>query len=214
MASINFLTQYQLFADPDERLLICCRPKCGFALSVARSQLTPHLREKHDVPNDLRKRLTHYLKHDHPFPFCDPSTVPPRPDGSPVHLRLQEFEGHNCRECGHRTVNRLIMDWHITKEHLYGKRVSREEIDNLYNDVFLQTWTFRAHRADQQYWIMEKNGSLTRPVIGQATYDHLQSMYKREHKRLELHRRDGLCGQKTGPQTLVASRPYKIGHYL
>jgi hypothetical protein len=58
----DFLAAYQLYADPDAQLLICCRPECGFALSVARSQVTTHLREKHGVSEALRKQLIHYVR--------------------------------------------------------------------------------------------------------------------------------------------------------
>jgi hypothetical protein len=30
----EFLTSYQLYADPEERLLLCRQPECGFALQV------------------------------------------------------------------------------------------------------------------------------------------------------------------------------------
>lgn len=84
----KFLVQYQLYADLDERLLICCQPKCGFTLSTARSQLTTHLRDKHGVSDALRQRSTHYLKHVHPYPFCDLDTALRRSNGSPVNPQL------------------------------------------------------------------------------------------------------------------------------
>ncbi|KFZ23275.1 hypothetical protein V502_02247 [Pseudogymnoascus sp. VKM F-4520 (FW-2644)] len=63
----DFLARCELYADLDTRLLICCRPSCGFALSTARSQVTSHLREKHGVTKDLRDGLTHHLRHVHPI---------------------------------------------------------------------------------------------------------------------------------------------------
>jgi hypothetical protein len=50
------LCRFQLYADL-ERLLICCRRECGYALSVVRSQVTSHLRGKHNVSADLRAGL-------------------------------------------------------------------------------------------------------------------------------------------------------------
>ena len=44
-----FLARLQLFLDPDEKLLICGRSDCGYALAVERSQVTSHLRDKHRV---------------------------------------------------------------------------------------------------------------------------------------------------------------------
>ncbi|KAH9205811.1 hypothetical protein DL95DRAFT_316829, partial [Leptodontidium sp. 2 PMI_412] len=90
-----------LYADPDERLIICCRLKYGFVLSLAYSQLTSYFWEKHDVPNNLRKRLTYYLKHAYPYEFCDLVIALTRLDSSPIHLKLREYKGHNCRKCGH-----------------------------------------------------------------------------------------------------------------
>jgi hypothetical protein len=81
-SSHNYLAHCQLYVDPDTRLLICCRPERGFALSTARSQVTTHLQEKYRTAEDLRKGLTHYLKHDRPYKFVDPAGVPPRLDGS------------------------------------------------------------------------------------------------------------------------------------
>jgi hypothetical protein len=47
MPLIDYLAQYQLYADLEERILIyCC---CQYALAVTNSQVTSYLREKHDV---------------------------------------------------------------------------------------------------------------------------------------------------------------------
>src|SRR6187402_3571493 len=69
------LSQFQLYADLKEQLLICCHSECGFALSVARSQVTSHLRDKHSVPADLRAGLTHLLKREHPDFFRNPADL-------------------------------------------------------------------------------------------------------------------------------------------
>jgi len=68
------LAQLQLYADNQERVLICCHGECGYALSVAASQATSHLRDKHNTPRALRDGLTRYLKHQHAFPFRNPTT--------------------------------------------------------------------------------------------------------------------------------------------
>lgn len=208
-STTDFLSRYQLYADPDARLLICCRPECSFALSTARSQVTSHLREKHGVPDDLRKGLTHYLKHDHPYKFADPASVSPRPDGSAIHPKLQAHDGYACRKCPYRTINPLIMGRHISTTHRNGSRTSRAELNELYDDVFLQTWTHRAHGVEQQYWVVRKNGSLTRPVADRETYALLQSTHKREWDRLESDAQaQAYNTQDTGAKTLVASRPW------
>jgi hypothetical protein len=179
----SYLARCQLYADLDTRLLICCWPECRFALSTARSQVTTHLREKHRAPEDFRKGLTHYLKHEHPYEFADPAAVPPRPDGSDVHPSLQLHNGYACRACSYRTINLLLMSRHISKEHRNGSRASRAELGN-YDDVFLQTWTRCARGAEQQYWVVRKDGSLARPVVDHETCALLESTHKREWDRL------------------------------
>ncbi|KAL7940519.1 hypothetical protein V8C42DRAFT_356200 [Trichoderma barbatum] len=48
------------------------------------------------------------------------------------------------------------------------------------NSLALATW---ATGSVRQYWIIERNGSLLRPIGGQATQDHLQSVQERERNR-------------------------------
>lgn len=61
----------------------------------------------------------------------------------------------------------------------------RAELNTFYDDVFLQTWTHRAHGVEKQYWVVRRNGSLTRPVAHGETYALLESTHKREWDRLE-----------------------------
>ncbi|PVH70107.1 hypothetical protein DL98DRAFT_389770, partial [Cadophora sp. DSE1049] len=110
------LSTLQLYADDTERLLICCHSECGFALSVARSQATSHLRDKHHIPKELRDGLTHYLRHGHPCSFRNPTEVAPRDDGSPVHRMLRIYDGFACRECPYRTINYAEYSRHASKE--------------------------------------------------------------------------------------------------
>ena len=95
----NFLACYQLYADLDVRLLICCWPKCGFALFTARLQVTSYLWDKHRVSEDLRKGLTYYLKHGHPYKFADLINVRPRSNSLAIHLKLQVYDRYACRDC-------------------------------------------------------------------------------------------------------------------
>ena len=139
MTSTEYLAQFQLYADPNERLLICCHDECGYALSVSRSQVTSHLRDKHGVSEELRKGLTRYLNQEHPYNFRDPASLPTRPDGSPPHPKLQLHEGYACCLCRYRTINPFRLSRHLSKEHCNGQRTSRSELGNLYNDVYLQT---------------------------------------------------------------------------
>jgi hypothetical protein len=153
--------------------------ECGCALSVAGSQVTSHLREKHSAPEGLRKGLTQYLTRVYNNAFCDPASVPPWPNGSPVHPKLKEHNGFTCHECSYRTINHSEMSRHISKEHLNGWRASRSRIDDHYNDVFLQTWTHRADGVNRQYWVVKNNGSSFAPLrIGTPALIFSQYMSK------------------------------------
>ncbi|OBT60213.1 hypothetical protein VE03_10257 [Pseudogymnoascus sp. 23342-1-I1] len=116
----NFLARCELYADLDTRLLICCRPSYGFALSTARSQVTSHLREKHSVALGTSTRSTTAARRTH-----------------------------------------------------------------------------RAHGVEQQYWVVRRNGSLTRSVAEGETYALLESTHKREWDRLESDARH----ERTIPRT-------------
>jgi hypothetical protein len=207
MSSTDYLSQFKLYADPRERVLICCHPDCGYALSVTRSQVTSHLREKHRIPEELRKGLTQYLKREHTNAFRDPATLLTRPNGSTVHPKLQVHDGYACRLCQYKTINPFMMYRHSSKDHRDGQRTSRSELNKLYDDVYLQTWTHRAHGVEQQYWVAKVNRSLTRPVADQEAFAHLQSIHERERQRLESEMQGSSHTQEAGPQTLAATRP-------
>lgn len=144
MPPTDYLAQCQLYADPEERILICCR--CQYALTIANSQVTSHLREKHDVPEELRKGLAHYIKHVHPYTFRNPTQIRVRGDGSQIHTQLRLYDGFACRECAYRTINYSELSRHMSKNHLDGWHASRQRVDNLYDDVYLQTWTYGSSR--------------------------------------------------------------------
>jgi hypothetical protein len=54
----------------------------------------------------------------------------------------------------------------------------RARTDEMYMSVYLQAWT--KNPADGQYWVIEKNGSNTRPVGRTDTYNHLKEVLERE----------------------------------
>jgi hypothetical protein len=64
--STNRLKKLQLSIDDKEQLLICCQSECGYALAVKHSQVTSHLRDKHQVPESDRRGLTRYLASIYP----------------------------------------------------------------------------------------------------------------------------------------------------
>jgi hypothetical protein len=197
----DFLADLQLYADDVHRVLICCR--CGYALSVTGSQATSHLRDKHHVQRELRDGLTRYLKHVHPYSFKNPADLPARADGSFVHPQLRVHDGFACRECEYRTINHNELSRHISKEHLNGRQASRPRLDPYYDDVYLQTWVQGTFR---QYWIVQKDGSLVRPVAGRGVSEHIESAHQREHARAEEQKR--IHSTNTTAPTLAGTRPW------
>jgi hypothetical protein len=197
------LAQLQLYADNQERVLICCHSECGYALSVAASQATSHLRDKHDTPKALRDGLTRYLKHQHAYSFRNPTDIAPRRNGSQVHRMLRLHNGFAYRECPYRTINHNEMSRHISKEHLSGGQAFRQRIDPYYDDVYLQTWT---HGATRRYWTVERNGSTIRPVDGGEAGEHIQLVHDRERMRAEEQKR--IYSSNTATPTLAGTRPW------
>lgn len=63
-------------------------------VSIWLSQVSTHLREKYQLPEELQKGLTHYDKHQRPYKLADTYSVPPSTDGSDIHLKLQLHDGY------------------------------------------------------------------------------------------------------------------------
>ncbi|KAH6974916.1 hypothetical protein EDB80DRAFT_830437 [Ilyonectria destructans] len=171
--STAFLARLELCIDPEARLLICCRQECRFALSVARSRATTHLKDKHQVHEDERKGLTRVLKDLGESYFHDPTEAQPLDDGSPEHPHLRVYKGFVCRTYNTRTTNFSLLRRHISSTHLYDKHSTRRELDELYDDIWLQTWTAGSNRT-RKYWIIKHKGSLLR--VNDDIQAHLQSV--------------------------------------
>ncbi|KAL5320126.1 hypothetical protein ACEPPN_010927 [Leptodophora sp. 'Broadleaf-Isolate-01'] len=77
------------------------------------------------------------------------------------------------------------------------------DLDNLYDDVYLQTWT---HGASRRYWIVKKNGSTIRPVAGRGVSEHIKSARQRERARAEEQERTQ--STNTIALTLAGTRPW------
>ncbi|KAJ4181393.1 hypothetical protein NW767_014158 [Fusarium falciforme] len=118
--------------------------------------------------------------------LLDPDKALPREDGSPEHTHLQIHDGFDCNGCSFRTVSLQSMKRHYSDPGMrdqcrhYGQTRPSSELDELFRYVFLQTWV---NGPQQQYWIIERNGSLLRPIGGQRVQDHLRSMRERERER-------------------------------
>ena len=143
-SSDPLLARLHLYVDLKEQLLIC--GECGYALAVERSQATSHLRDKHHIDHGDRRGLTKHLNTQYPHGFRNPAEVPLRADGSDIHPRLAVHEGFAC--FSYRTVNYHELTKHISQQHLGGRQATSSRIGNLYDDVYLQTWT---HGASRRY---------------------------------------------------------------
>ncbi|KAH7074967.1 hypothetical protein BKA63DRAFT_444495, partial [Paraphoma chrysanthemicola] len=147
--------------------------RCKYALATANSQVTTHLDRKHRVSKELRKGLTRCLR-QHPSEFKDPSSIPLRPQRSAPHPELHVHEGFACRET-----------------------------DDLYDDVFLQTWGDGPTRS---YWTVSVNGSALRQMKLPCADEHLKSVREREQARREEQKRTALTD--TGMQILQNTGPW------
>ncbi|KAH8798595.1 hypothetical protein F5884DRAFT_813073 [Xylogone sp. PMI_703] len=99
------------------------------------------------------------------------------------------------------------MDKHV-RAYFEGKRPSSTEIKALMEEVYLQIWTYCAHRTNSGFWIVKKNGSVAHPVMEPTAHEFLQGIYNKEHKHFELQTQNGSSAQSTAPPTFVSSRPW------
>ncbi|KAH6974818.1 hypothetical protein EDB80DRAFT_659046 [Ilyonectria destructans] len=185
MRNPEYLTNLGLFVDQEAQVLICFRDECEYALCVKGSRVTTHLRDKHNIPEEARKGLTRFLKTLPQPSLRDPDKATPRADGSPEHDLLRVYDGFACSKCGFRTISLQSMRRHFSDPLSsqcpnYVTAQGRRDIDELFEYVFLQTW---ATGPNREYWIIERHGSLIRPVDSQDIQDHLRSVLEREHNR-------------------------------
>jgi hypothetical protein len=111
-------------------------------------------------------------------------------------------EGFACRECDFYTISFKWMTSHLRKVHL-RERASKPRTDDLYDDVFLQTWGGGPTRS---YWTVSVNGSTLRQTNLPCTDEHLKSVREREQARREEQQRIALTD--TGTQTLQNTGPW------
>jgi hypothetical protein len=198
-ATPALLARCNLYVDRENQALIC--RLCKSALATASSQVTTHLDKKHGVPKELRKGLTQHLRR-HPGAFKDPSSIPPRTRGSTAHPELQVHEGFACRECDFCTISIKHMTSHLRQLHLRD-RTSKLRADDLYDDVFLQTW---GDGPTRKYWTVAINGTALRPLMLPHADEHLRSVRERELARRE--EQQSIAVSSTGFQTLQNTGPW------
>jgi hypothetical protein len=195
----TLLERCSLFADVESRALICRKCKC--AIATTRSQATTHLDKKHNVPKEIRKGLTQYIS-KHACRFRDPSSLPARSERSIPHPELDIHKGYACRECKFYTTSFKWLTDHIGKAHIQ-KRASKSRADDLYDDVFLQTW---GDGSTRKYWTVLVDGTVLRPVHLPCVNDHLASL--REREQIRRAEKDRTVLADTGPQTLQSIGPW------
>ncbi|KAH8749809.1 hypothetical protein BGZ57DRAFT_1019545 [Hyaloscypha finlandica] len=188
------LAQAHLIFDPSGPVLIC--QKCQYALAPSGTQVTSHLRIKHQTPLHLRGGLTKYVQS---LGLPDPATISLRGDGAPAHLHLQVYKGHACRQCDYRTTSLDLITRHVGHKH----SKTSSTFDTLYDNVSLQAWT---QGASRKYWTVRQHGSLMRCPVNPDVQAHLQSVHNRERNRLELDKRAASYSMDTGIQTLAGTR--------
>lgn len=202
----SILSHMDLYLDRDRHLLICSRPECGFALSVRSSQITAHLRDKHDVPVNVRRDLTRYLRQNYHGYLRDPTDAIPSADGSDVRLPLRLFEGFACRTCTYRTVNIQCLGRHVTHTHLHGRSATRKNLEGTFDCVFLQAWTYSGRGKEQRYWIVKKNGTTIRDT--HEAYHHIQAVCEREETYSATIGSTGFTGSVPQTPTISMTRPW------
>jgi hypothetical protein len=70
----------------------------GCALPLAHSQVASHLWEKHQIPPEQQKGLTHFIERR---AFHEPSHTAPPEDGYCEHPALWTYNGFSCRQCSY-----------------------------------------------------------------------------------------------------------------
>jgi hypothetical protein len=135
--------------------------------------------------------LTRSLR-QHLYKLKDPCNLPVRP-----HPELHVHEEYACRECEFYMISLKWTTSHLSKVHL-RERASKPRTDDLYDDVFLQTWGSGSTRS---YWTVSVNGSTLRQANLPCADEHLKSVCEREEQqRIAL--------TDTGTQTLQNTGPW------
>ncbi|KAE8384309.1 hypothetical protein BDV23DRAFT_189349 [Aspergillus alliaceus] len=187
--------------------LIICR-QCQYALSPSVSQIIYHLLHKHQVLLPIRRSLTSHLQRRERR-LQEPGAAAPCPDRLPSDPYLQLYEDYACRQCDFRTVNHDTIRHYLFQIHLQQQHATQRPVNNLYNDVFLQTWTQSPAR---HYWIVAHQGNTIRtPPVARAVNAYLATVYQRERERLQAEERESgiAAGSPAADSQLVeCTRPW------
>lgn len=120
----ELLEAFRLFYDRDARVIICI--DCGFALKTSTDRVSRHLGQRHKINRGSRRGLTGLLQ---ALDLPDPSTIPPRENGSIAHPHLTIQTGLACRMCDLKSTSREVIAGPIAKEHTQAVKHSATPSD-------------------------------------------------------------------------------------
>ncbi|KAK7592053.1 hypothetical protein V3481_006688 [Fusarium oxysporum f. sp. vasinfectum] len=179
MADDDIFPRLQLLIDCHAQLLICVQEQCCFALSLKPAQVNEHLRKRHSIPIDDRRRVVRLLKNREP-PLLDPANALLRQNESPYDPNLPLFDGFSCKFCDLLTISSQVVSRHVGAEHERRRLELQVKPKAMYEPVYLQAWT--KNPIGGRYWIVEYRGITTRPIGGKDVYSHLRGAFKRERR--------------------------------
>ena len=160
---------------------IICR-QCQYAIQASGEAVARHLWEKHQVPPDVRKGLTSFVKSLH---LPDPNRLSCRPDASSPHPYLTVQRGTACRHCSFRSTSMNLIHRHLSKAH--GQKPDQQTWlrELVHEDLGPQSWT---RNGPREYWIVtnEERPDLTIATAVTAAKDASYSPRRRQ-RVAELH---------------------------
>ncbi|KAH7199222.1 hypothetical protein BKA60DRAFT_470242 [Fusarium oxysporum] len=179
MADDALFSRFRLSVDAQAQVLICCHDTCRFALAPSPTQVSEHLRRKHNVAATERRQVMNILE-ARIRKLRDPSDAPIREDGSSYDPNLNLIHGYTCKLCIERTGSSQRISRHIASKHEVERLRLGVRRKAMYEPAFLQAWT--KSPPGGRYWIVEYRGITTRPIGGKDIYNHLQGVFECERR--------------------------------
>lgn len=180
MADHEALSRARLSIDSRARVLLCNDEQCGFALSPNPTQVNEHLRKKHSMPVEERRKVVNALK-GCGTALLDPADAPPRADGAQYDDHLPFFAGFACKFCDVRTASNQTISRHVASAHEARRLELRVKPKAMFDHVHLQAWIRNPAKA--RYWVVKRHSDAARPVGIQGRHDHLRGVLERERHR-------------------------------
>ncbi|RKK74455.1 hypothetical protein BFJ68_g18160 [Fusarium oxysporum] len=140
MADDAWFSRFRLSVDPQAQVLICCHDTCRFALAPGPTQVSEHLRRKHNMSAAERRQVINILE-ARIRKLRDPSDAPIREDGSSYDPNLNLVHGYTCKFCIERTGSSQRISRHIASKHEMERLRLGVRRKAMYEPAFLQAWT-------------------------------------------------------------------------